>query len=161
MTSFCTIPLGSFWITNRCIWGKTNTRHNTVRYVYVLKAPYSTKIDSFIIQERFNKLIYSMNTIIKCGTWQPVKFQLVCRFWNEMIFYRISELMLPTLIQRYDKKIIFDLVQKRETNWNFTGCQMPHLMIVLTLYINLLNLSWINNVHFLGIWGFYIAVTLC
>ena len=23
---------------------------------------------------------------------------------NEMIFYRISELMLPTLIQRYDKK---------------------------------------------------------
>ena len=25
---------------------------------------------------------------------------------NEMIFYRISELMLPTLIQRYDKKII-------------------------------------------------------
>ena len=25
--------------------------------------------------------------------------------WN--IFYRISELMLPTMIQRYDKKIIF------------------------------------------------------
>ena len=24
---------------------------------------------------------------------------------NEMIFYRISELMLPTLIQRYDKVI--------------------------------------------------------
>ena len=46
--------------------------------------------------------------------------------WND--FYRISELMLPTLIQRYDKKII--LFQERETNWNFTGFQMPHIMIV-------------------------------
>ena len=25
---------------------------------------------------------------------------------NEMIYYRISELMLATLVQRYDKKII-------------------------------------------------------
>ena len=32
----------------------------------------------------------------------------------------------------------------RETNLNFTGCQMPHLMIALILYINLLNLSWIK-----------------
>ena len=33
----------------------------------------------------------------------------------EMIFYRISELMLPTLIQRYDKNhFIFDPVQKRD-----------------------------------------------
>ena len=55
----------------------------------------------FIIQERFNKLIYCINTIIKCGTWQPVKFQLVTRSWDEMIFYCISELMLPTFIQRY------------------------------------------------------------
>ena len=46
----------------------------------ILKAPYSSKIDIFI-QERFNKLIYGMNTIIKCGTWQPVKFQLVSRSW--------------------------------------------------------------------------------
>ena len=45
------------------------------------------------------------------------------RIKNEMIFYRISELMLPTLIQRYDKKIISFLIQL--TNWNFTGCQMP------------------------------------
>ena len=29
---------------------------------------------------------------------------------NEMIFNRISELMLPTLIQRYDKKIISFLI---------------------------------------------------
>ena len=26
---------------------------------------------------------------------------------------------------------MFDPVQKRETNWNLTGCQMPHFMIVL------------------------------
>ena len=48
----------------------------------------------FIIQERFNKFVYGIKTIIKYGTWQPVKFQLVSRSWNEMIFYRISELML-------------------------------------------------------------------
>ena len=35
--------------------------------------------------------------------------------------------MLATSIQRYHKNhIIFDPVQKRETNWNYTGCQMPH-----------------------------------
>ena len=43
--------------------------------------------------------------------------------------------MLPTSLQRYDNNYLnFDLVQKRETNWNFTGCQMPHFMIVLILY---------------------------
>ena len=68
-----------------------------------LNAPYSSNIN-ILFQERFNKLIYGINTIIKCGTWQPVIFQLVSRPWNEMIFYRISELMLPTIIQRYDKK---------------------------------------------------------
>ena len=59
----------------------------------------------FIIRERFNKLIYDINTIIKCGTWQPVQFQFSLTFlkWNDVIFYRISELMLPTLIQRYDR----------------------------------------------------------
>ena len=40
---------------------------------------------------------------------------------KEMIFYRISEIMLATLIQRYLKKIIS--FQERETNWKFTGCQ--------------------------------------
>ena len=45
------------------------------------KAPYSTKIDIFI-QERFNKLIYGINIIIKYGIWQPVKFQFVSRFWS-------------------------------------------------------------------------------
>ena len=35
------------------------------------------KKDIFIIQERFNKLIYGINTIIKCGIRQPVKFHIV------------------------------------------------------------------------------------
>ena len=71
---------------------------------------YLKKLDILFIQERFNKLIYSINTIIKCGIWQPVIFQFVPRFFfnwikNEMIFfYRIPELMLATLIQRYNKK---------------------------------------------------------
>ena len=38
------------------------------------------KTEFFFIQERFNKLIYSINTIIKCGIGQPVKFQLASRF---------------------------------------------------------------------------------
>ena len=46
--------------------------------------------------------------------------------------------MFETLIHRYNKKIIS--FQKRETNWNFTGCQVPHFKIVLIPYINLLNL---------------------
>ena len=51
---------------------------------------------------------------------------------NEMIVYPISELMLATLIQKYNKNyFIFDPLQEREINWNFTGCQMPCFMIVL------------------------------
>ena len=55
-----------------------------------------------------------------------------------MMFYRIFELMLPTLIQGYDKKnhFIFDPGQKQKTNWNFTGCQTPHFMIVLILFVS-------------------------
>ena len=49
---------------------------------------------------------------------------------NELIFYRISELMLATFIQKYDKNhFIFYPVQKRETNWNFTGCSKPYLWL--------------------------------
>ena len=56
--------------------------------------------------------------------------------------------MLATLIQRYSRNhFIFDPVQERETNWNFTGCQMPYFFIVLIPYICLLNLSWIKNVY--------------
>ena len=40
------------------------------------------------MQERFNKLIYGINTIMKYGIWQPVKFQLVNWIKNELILYR-------------------------------------------------------------------------
>ena len=36
-----------------------------------------------------------------------------------------------------------------KTNWNFTGCQMSHFMIVLIPYITLLNLSWRTKCLFL------------
>ena len=69
-----------------------------------IKGSIFLKNSHFIIKKRFNKLINRINTIIKCGPWQPVKFQLVSRSQNEMTFYLISELVLPTLIQRYYKK---------------------------------------------------------
>ena len=112
--------------------------------VVVLKTPNSSTTDSFI-QVWFNQLIYGISTIIKWGIWQPVTFQLVSFLnWikNEIIFYRVSELMLATLIQRYDKKIIS--FQERQTNWNFTGCQVPHFIISIS-YLNSLNLSWIQK----------------
>ena len=73
----------------------------------IFKGSIFLKNRHFIIQGGFNKLIYGINTIIKCGTWQPVKFRLVSRVRNEIIFYCSSELMLPTLIQKYDKIISF------------------------------------------------------
>ena len=83
----------------------------------LLKAPYSSKIDISFIQERFNKLITDIIMIRKYGIWQPVKFQLVIWIKTEMIFYGISEFMLATLIQKYDKShFIFDPVQEPETN---------------------------------------------
>ena len=48
--------------------------------------------------------------------------------------------MLATLIQRYDTNIIS--FQEQKTNWNFTGCQVPHFMIVL--YINFIK-SFLDN----------------
>ena len=69
--------------------------------------------------------------------------------------------MLPRLIHRYDKKSFhFYPVQNWETNWNFTGCQMSHCMIVLLPYINLLNLSWIKNVCFWGKWSLKARLTI-
>ena len=35
----------------------------------------------FIIQIRFNKLMYGLNTSIKSSIWQSVKYQLVSLFW--------------------------------------------------------------------------------
>ena len=43
----------------------------------LLKAPYSSQIDILLPK----KGLKNSNTIIKCGIWQPVKFQLVSRSW--------------------------------------------------------------------------------
>ena len=87
------------------------------------KAPYSSKIDIFFIQERFNELIYGINTIIKYGIWQPVKFKVVSRFWtgSKMKWFLSYLYLLVTLIQRYDKNHFISF-QERQTIWNFTGC---------------------------------------
>ena len=71
--------------------------------------------------------MYGINTIIKRGIWQPVQFQSVSRSWNEMSFYRISVLMLPTSIQRYDKKLFLIQVQNERLTKIFTGltCNIP------------------------------------
>ena len=122
-------------------WRTNNDKRNTIYWwLHILQNRH------FIVQERLHKLIYSMNIIIKCGTWQPVKFQLVSRSWMKWFFLSylwINVASINSEIQCTIKNhFIFDPVQKRETNWNFTGCQMPHFMIVLILYANLLNLSW-------------------
>ena len=111
--------------------------------IFNIKGSIFLKNRHFIIQERFHKLVYGINTIIKCGIWQPVKFQFLVSWagskmkWFFFFFFRISELMLPTLIQRYNKNhFIFDSLQKLETNWDYTDCQMPHFMIVLIPYVN-------------------------
>ena len=72
------------------------------------------------------KLIYGTKYSHKMWHRTACKNQLISRSWNIMIFDCVSELLLPTLIQRYDKNyFILGPVQKRETNWNFTGSQMP------------------------------------
>ena len=93
----------------------------------------------FFFKERFNKL-NSINTIIKFGPWQPVKFQLISRSWNEMIFYRISELMLSHKFKDTIKNpLIFVPVKKKyDTNWFY---RLSHAAFYDR--INLLNLSWI------------------
>ena len=40
--------------------------------------------------------------------------------------------MLPTVIQRYDKKIVS--FKERETNWNFTG-RVPHFVYTIYQFI--------------------------
>ena len=72
---------------------------------FSIKSSIFLKNRHFIIQERFNKLIYGINTIIKMWHLSAYKISVSLLFlkWNDF-FYIISELMLPTLIQRYHKK---------------------------------------------------------
>ena len=51
----------------------------------VLKAPYSSKKkkkDIFFFNPRKPFFMNGYHNIIKCGIWQPVKFQLISRFWT-------------------------------------------------------------------------------
>ena len=106
--------------------------------ILLLKSSTFLKNRHFIIQERFNKLMYGINTIIKCGTWQPVKFQLVSCSWNKMIFYRISELMLPTLIQGYDKKS-FHFWSRSKTRDCRSRC---HIQVSQQIYWKFTTKNW-------------------
>ena len=87
-------------------------------------------------------------------------FFLFCFFFCFFFILSLNECCQhSSLIQRYDKKnhFIFDAVQKRETNWNFTGCQMPYFIIILIPYINLSNLSWIKKMSIFEEYGFFKA----
>ena len=108
-----------------------------IRVVYIEAAK--------IVNEMTLNELVKLTMLWTTGPWYIV---------TEIQFY---QLMLATLIQRYDKNhFIFGPVQERETNWNFTGCQVPHFIIVLIPYINvlipytnLLNPSWIIKCLFM------------
>ena len=62
---------------------------------------------------------------------------------NEIIFfYRISELMVATLIQRYDKKSLHFKNERLTEILQSVRCQILRMNISIP-YTNLLNLSWI------------------
>ena len=58
--------------------------------------------------------------------------------WKKKIFYRISELMLATLIQRYDTK-----------SFHFKNERLNEIYRLSISFINFLNLSWITTCLFL------------
>ena len=73
-----------------------------------------------------------------------------------MIFYRIFELMLPTLIQKYDKKIISFFIHFKNERLSeilqAVRCHMIVLLIINTIYQFIkLFLDKKNNVYFRGI----------
>ena len=74
--------------------------------------------------------------------WDLATFKIAASLsflkWNDFLSFG-----LPTLIQKYEKKKKKKKkIISRETDSNFTGCQMPHFMTVLVMFIYLLNLSW-------------------
>ena len=91
---------------------------NIIIIFFKLKAPYSSKIDILLSKEGLNK--YSCNNrmwhLTACKI--SVSFSFLNWIKYEMIFCHISELMLPTLIQRYDKKIISFLIQFKNARLN-------------------------------------------
>ena len=96
-------------------------------------------------------MIFGINTITKCGTWQLVKFQLVYSFeldqkWNDFLLY--LWINVGNINSRDTIKIVS--FQEREIYWNFTGCQVPHFMIVLIPYISSIGPLWVpSSINFL------------
>ena len=78
---------------------------------YHIKGSIFLKIRHFIIQERFNKLLYGINTIINFGTWQLVKFQLASPSWNAMIFLSYLWINVANINSEIWYKIISFLIQ--------------------------------------------------
>ena len=120
------------WNVKTYFFSKKNRASSATKFAWRLKGSTFLKNRHFINQERFNKLIYGINTIIKCGTWQPVKFQLVSLEMKSFLWYLRINVANRDAINIISILILF---KKQETNWNFTGCQLPHFMILLILCI--------------------------
>ena len=83
--------------------------------------------------------------MMKCGIWQPVKFQLVSPLWPGSKMKCFSSYLR---INNGDHFIFLSISRTRDL-LKFYSCQVPHFMTVLIPYINLLNLSWIIKCLFL------------
>ena len=131
-------------------------------YPFPLKAPYCSKID-ILIQERFDKLIYSINMITKMWHLTACKNSVSLSFWSGSKMKWVLWINVGNISSEIGLKKIISF-QERETNWNFTDYQVPRFMIVSIpyikwhirgtsymplAYINLLNLSWLIKCLFL------------
>ena len=102
-----------------------------------------------ILWKKKEKLLLTSNfTIVLSVVSITVSRSVSLSFKNEMMFYRISELMLSTLIQEYNKNHFILIQFKNERLTEISQLSDATLYDVLIPYINLSNLSWIKNVYF-------------
>ena len=106
----------------------------------------------FIIQKRFNKLIHGINTIINVASdslYISAGVSFLNWIKNKMIFYRISELMLPTLNQRYDINhfIFLSSSKTRDSLKVYMLSNASFYDRIYTIY-QFINLSCIKNAYF-------------
>ena len=97
----------------------------------------------FLSKKGLIKLIYSIDTIIKCDIWQPVKFQLVSRFWTgSKMKWFLSYLWIN--VGNINSELRYKIIsfQEWETNCSFTVCHfydcintIYQFMIALIPYI--------------------------
>ena len=97
--------LGPHWSQKWLLKSQADEKADDNCCDWQFKASISLENRHFIIQERFKKLIYGIWYYYNHKMWHltacKISVSLSYLKWND--FYRISELMLPTLIQRYDK----------------------------------------------------------